>query len=230
VFFPVGDDNSRRTRVPYVTLGLVALNVIVFLAELFANSQGGLEALVRQWSVIPADYARGAGIGGPMPWTIVTSMFLHGGWMHLIGNLVYLGIFGDNVESALGHLQYLAFYLLTGALGSIAHILTAPGSTVPSLGASGAISGVLAAYLVLFPHNRVHVLIWFQVRQVPAILVIGLWAIFQFITGAGSLLSPREGGGVAYLAHVGGFVAGLLLLPLFRLLRRGPAELPPGMS
>ena len=230
MFIPVGDDNSRRTRVPYVTMGLVALNVVVFLAELFANSQGGLEALVTHWAVIPADYTRGAGIGGPVPWTIVSAMFLHAGWMHLIGNLIYLGIFGDNVESALGHVPVLAFYLVTGALGSVAHILTAPGSTVPSLGASGAISGVLAAYLVLFPRNPVHVLIWFQVRAVPALIVIGMWAVFQFVVGAGSLLSPREGGGVAYLAHVGGFVAGLLLIALPRPRRRGPGELPPAMS
>jgi len=219
LFFPVGDDNSQRKRVPYVTLGLVSLNVIVFLAELFANSQGGLEDMVRHWSVIPADFTRGAGIGGPVPWTLLSSLFLHGGWTHIIGNMVYLGIFGDNVESELGHLKFLAFYLMAGVLGSVAHILTAPGSTVPSLGASGAISGVLAAYLILFPRNAVHVLIGFHVRPVPALLVIGMWAAFQFVIGAGSLLSPREGGGVAYLAHVGGFVAGLLLLPLFGGLR-----------
>jgi len=226
VFIPIGDDNSRRTRVPYVTIGLVALNVVVFLAELFANSQGGLEAMVTQGAVIPADYTRGAGIGGPVPWTILSSMFLHAGWMHLIGNMIYLGIFGDNVESALGHFTFLGFYLLAGALGSFAHILTAPGSTVPSLGASGAISGVLAGYLVMFPRNAVHVLIGFQVRPVPALLVIGLWAVFQFVVGAGSLLAPSEGGGVAYLAHVGGFVAGLVLIQLFRSRRRGPGEAP----
>ena len=215
MFFPIGDDNSRRTRVPYVTLGLVAANVIVFLGELFANSQGGLEALITHWAVIPADYTQGAGIGGPVPWTLLTSMFLHGGWAHVIGNLVYLGIFGDNVESAMGHLSFLAFYLLTGALASAAHILSAPASTLPSLGASGAISGVLAAYLVLFPRNPVLVLVWFQVRAVPALLVIGLWAVFQFVVGAGSLMGPRETGGVAYLAHVGGFVAGLVLVRFF---------------
>jgi len=215
MFFPIGDDNSRRTRVPYMTLGLVAANVVVFLGELFANSQGGLEALITHWAVIPADYTQGAGIGGPVPWTLLTSMFLHGGWAHVIGNLVYLGIFGDNVESAMGHLSFLAFYLLTGALASAAHILSAPASTLPSLGASGAISGVLAAYLVLFPRNPVLVLVWFQVRAVPALLVIGLWAVFQLVVGAGSLMGPREAGGVAYLAHVGGFVAGLVLVRFF---------------
>ncbi len=230
MFIPIGDDNSRRTRVPYVTIGLVALNVVVFLAELFANSQGGLEAMIAQGAVIPADYTRGAGLGGPVPWTIVSSMFLHAGWMHLIGNMIYLGIFGDNVESALGSFVFLGFYLAAGALGSLAHILTAPGSIVPSLGASGAISGVLAAYLVLFPRNAVHVLIGFQVRPVPALLVIGLWAVFQFVVGAGSLLAPREGGGVAYLAHVGGFVAGLLLIRLLRPRHLAPGTIPPTLS
>lgn len=215
MFFPIGDDNSRRKRVPYVTLGLVALNIVVFLGELFANSQGSLEGVVTRWSVIPADYTRGTGLGGPVPWTLLTSMFLHGGWAHVIGNLLYLGIFGDNVESVLGHLSFLAFYLLCGVLASLAHILSAPASTLPSLGASGAISGVLAAYLVLFPRNPVLVLVWFQVRAVPALLVIGMWALFQFVVGAGSLAGPRDGGGVAYLAHVGGFIAGLVLVKLF---------------
>ncbi len=227
MFIPIGDDNSRRTRVPYVSIGLVALNVLVFLAELFANSQGGLEAMITQGAVIPADYTRGAGLGGPVPWTIVSSMFLHAGWMHLIGNMVYLGIFGDNVESVLGHFAFLGFYLAAGALGSLAHILTAPASTIPSLGASGAISGVLAGYLLLFPRNAVHVLIGFQVRPVPALLVIGMWAVFQFVVGAGSLLAPREGGGVAYLAHVGGFVAGLLLIRILSPGRRARGVVPP---
>lgn len=228
MFVPIGDDNSRRSRVPYVTMALVATNIAVFVAELFANSQGGLETLVTQWAVIPSDYTRGTAIGGPVPWTLLTAMFLHGGWAHVIGNLVYLGIFGDNVESELGHLRFLGFYLVTGVLASAAHIVTSPGSQIPSLGASGAISGVLAAYLVLFPRNPVLVLIWFQVRAIPALFVIGMWAVFQVIVGAGSLLSPRDGGGIAYLAHVGGFIAGLVLLPLLRLGGRDRAVLPPG--
>ena len=216
MFFPIGDDNRDRHRIPYVTMTLVAINVAVFLAELAAHGRGDLEGLVRRWSVIPADYTHGAGIGGPVPWTLVTSMFLHGGWAHLVGNLVYLGIFGDNVESEFGHLPFLGFYLVAGVLASLAHVVTSPGSTVPSLGASGAISGVLAAYLLLFPGKSVLVLVFFQVRALPAVLVIGMWALFQFLIGAGSLLAPREGGGVAYLAHVGGFLAGLALTPLLR--------------
>jgi membrane associated rhomboid family serine protease len=143
-------------------------------------------------------------------------MFLHGGWMHLIGNMVYLGIFGDNVESAFGHVRFLAFYLACGVAASTAHILGAPGSVVPTLGASGAISGVLAAYLMMFPQNRVLVVVWIYVRALPAMFVIGLWFVFQFVSSAGSLLAQHDGGGVAYLAHVGGFVAGFLLTPFLR--------------
>ena len=226
MFIPIGDDNSARVRMPIVNLGLIALNALVFFAELAANAGGGLEAFVRYWSVIPADYMNGTSSGGPVPVTLLTSMFLHGGWGHLLGNMLYLGIFGDNVESALGHGRYLAFYLVTGIAGALLHIVTSPSSTVPTLGASAAISGVLAAYLVLFPGNRVLVWFFFRVSAVPALLVIGLWALMQFFIGAGSLLSPREGGGVAYVAHVGGFAAGLLLTFLLR--PRGPRAQPIG--
>src|SRR5688572_14711729 len=217
-FFPIGDDNRDRVRVPYITFLLVALNVIAFLLELSASGQGPgqLEAFVKHWAVIPADYTRGAGIGGPVPLTLLSAMFMHAGWAHIFGNMLYLWIFGDNVESALGPAKFLAFYLVCGGLASLAHILASPGSTVPSLGASGAIAGVLAGYLILFPRKSVHVLMMGRRAAVPAIMVIGLWAVFQFLSGAGSLLSPQEGGGVAYLAHVGGFVAGLVLTPLLR--------------
>ena len=216
MFLPIGDDNRGRQRFPWVTMGLIALNVLVFVAELAAHGRGDLEAFVTRWAAIPADYTRGAGLGGPVPWTLVSSMFLHGGWAHVVGNLLYLGIFGDNVESEFGHLPYLGFYLLSGVIASAAHIATSAASTVPTLGASGAIAGVLAAYLLMFPRNSVLVIIWFRVRPLPAALVIGLWAVFQFVIGAGSLLAPREGGGVAYLAHIGGFLAGLALTPLLR--------------
>lgn len=216
-FIPVGDDNSGRTGVPVVTILLVALNVLAFLGELLANANGELESFVRQWSVVPASYTGHAAAGaGPVPWTLLSAMFLHGGWAHLIGNMVYLWIFGDNVEWAFGSLRFLLFYLLCGIAASFAHIVTDPSSTVPSLGASGAISGVLAAYLILFPGNRVMVWYFFRVMAVPAMVVIGFWIVFQFLAGAGSLLSTREGGGIAYFAHVGGFVAGALLTFLFR--------------
>jgi len=217
VFVPISDDNSQRVRMPYVNLGLIALNGLAFLLELGANSQGGLDAFVRHWAAVPADYTgHGGGSGGPVPLTLLTSMFLHGGWAHLIGNMVYLGIFGDNVESSLGHVRYLLFYLACGILGALTHIFTAPGSTVPTLGASAAISGVLAAYVVYFPANRVNVLFAFRVLAVPAVVVIGTWALMQFFSSAGAILSPSEGGGIAYTAHVGGFVAGLVLGAIFK--------------
>jgi rhomboid family protein len=225
LFMPIGDDNSDRQRFPYVTVLLVALNAVAFLLELSTGGAGQLEAFVRHWAVIPADYTRGAGIGGPVPFTLLSAMFLHAGWAHIFGNMLYLWIFGDNVESEFGHVRYLAFYLVAGALASAAHILGSPGSTVPSLGASGAISGVLAAYLVMFPRRSVRVLLGLRRAEVPALVVIGMWAVFQFLSGAGSILAPREGGGVAYLAHIGGFIAGLALTPLLRG-RRERAELP----
>jgi len=214
VFVPISDDNSQRARIPFVNFALIVLNGLAFLIELTANSQGSgaLDAFVRHWAAVPADYTgHGGGGGGPVPLTLLTSMFLHGGWAHLIGNMVYLGIFGDNVESSLGHVRYLLFYLACGIVGALAHIFTAPGSTVPTLGASAAISGVLAAYVVYFPANRVNVLFAFRVMAVPAVVVIGTWALMQFFSSAGAILSPNEGGGIAYTAHVGGFIAGLVL-------------------
>jgi len=217
MFVPISDDNSQRVRIPFVNLALIALNAVVFLLELGANSQGGLEAFVRHWAAVPVDYTgRSGGYGGPVPLTLLTSMFLHGGWGHLVGNMVYLGIFGDNVESSLGHVKYLLFYLACGIAGALAHIFTAPGSTVPTLGASAAISGVLAAYFVYFPSNRVNVLFAFRIMTVPAVVVIGTWALMQFFSSAGAILSPHEGGGIAYTAHVGGFVAGLVLGALLK--------------
>jgi membrane associated rhomboid family serine protease len=219
VFFPLGDDNSQRTIVPVVTFGLIALNIVAFLLELSASAQGNLEGFVRQWSVIPASYTRGSEAGGPVGITLFTAMFLHGGWAHIIGNMLYLFIFGDNVEHAFGHAKFLLFYLVTGVAASFAHIFSDPASTLPSLGASGAISGVLGAYLIMFPKNPVRVLMWNQVRAVPALVVIGLWAVMQLISGVGSIVQTEQtggGGGVAYMAHIGGFVAGLVLTFLLR--------------
>jgi membrane associated rhomboid family serine protease len=226
VFIPLGDDNSRRVLVPYVNVTLIVLNVFAFLVELAAQAQGTLPAFLNHWSVIAADYTRGAGLGGPVPWTLLTSMFLHGGWAHLIGNMVYLAIFGDNVESALGHVRYLLFYLVAGVAGALTQIAGGPGSVVPTLGASAAISGVLAAYVFYFPRNRVLVWFVFQVSAVPALLVIGLWALLQLVSGFGSLSAGPTMGGVAYLAHVGGFACGLLGAALFRSTARLGPDLP----
>ena len=225
MFVPLSDDNTQRARVPFVNLSLIALNAIAFLVELGANSHGGLEAFVRPWAAVPADYTgHGGGGGGPVPLTLLTSMFLHGGWAHLIGNMVYLGIFGDNVESVMGPVRYLLFYLACGVAGALAHIFTSPASTVPTLGASAAISGVLAAYLLYFPSNQVRVLFFYRILTVPALLVIGLWAVMQLISSAGAILTPAEGGGIAYVAHVGGFACGLVLGAILRPRAGDPAS------
>ena len=224
-FFPIGDDNSDRARVPYFTMLLVAINALVFLLELSVNGQGpnALEAFVRHWAVIPADYTRGAGLGGPVPTTLLTAMFLHGGWAHLMGNMLYLWIFGDNVEDVMGKARFLIFYLLCGVAAAFAQILVSPHSDIPSLGASGAISGVLAAYLALFPRRRVRVLLLRTIAYMPAIAVIGFWFLLQLFSGIGQVTQTEETGGVAYAAHVGGFVAGFLLVWLFRSRRRSYA-------
>ena len=169
---------------------------------------------------MPAEYAQQTDLepthGGPFWITAFTSMFMHGGWMHLIGNMLFLWVFGDNVEEAMGHGKFLAFYLLTGLAASAAHIMLNLDSTIPSLGASGAISGILGGYIVMFPKQRVKVLIGRAVQHMPALAVIGLWAAFQFISGFGQLAQTEQTGGVAYAAHVGGFVAGLALVFVFR--------------
>jgi len=151
---------------------------------------------------------------------------MHGGWLHLGGNMLFLFIFGDNVERRLGSLLYLAFYLVCGVIASAAQIATDPSSVIPSLGASGAISGVLAAYLVYFPQNKVRVLVGFRfVTEVPALLMIGVWALIQFVSGIGSIaVTDQTGGGVAYFAHIGGFIAGLVLAFLLRAFGRGPTQ------
>ena len=211
---PIGDDNSRRRTFPFVTYGLVALNVGVFLVEL---GQPDPQAYLAQWGATPAQVSAGQSLG-----TLVTSMFLHAGWAHLLGNMLFLFIFGDNVEDAFGHFKYLAFYLVCGIAASLAQVALAPGSRVPSVGASGAISGVLAAYVVMFGNNPVRVLLGFFPAVVPAYVMIGLWIVLQFVLGAASLGYTQQSGGVAYGAHVGGFICGLLLTFVLRPARRRP--------
>jgi len=216
LIIPLGDDNTGRRLAPVVNIVLIVINVAVFLLELSVQASGNLNGFLGHWSVLPAAYARHSGTGGPVPWTLFTSMFLHAGWAHLIGNMVYLGIFGDNVESALGHGRYLLFYLACGVAGALTQIAGAPGSTIPMLGASAAISGVLAAYVVYFPRNRVSIWFLFQLAEVPALIVIGLWIVMQLVSGVGTLASRPTTGGVAYLAHVGGFACGLVGALLLR--------------
>jgi membrane associated rhomboid family serine protease len=205
--FPIGDDNTDRRTVPVVTYALIALNVLVFLLEL-----SGGEAFIQQWALVPRRFL--ANPGGDFP-TLFTSMFMHAGWLHLGGNMLYLWIFGDNVEDTFGHGKFIIFYLLCGLAATFAQMAFSLSSNVPNLGASGAIAGVLAAYIVLFPRHQVRVLQGQQVIPVPALMVIGLWIVLQFFSGIGSIAGSAQGG-VAYMAHIGGFLAGLVLTFLFR--------------
>ncbi len=205
--FPIGDDDSTRRSVPVVTYALIALNLLVFFVELNSGDR-----FIEQWAVVPRRLL--ANPAGDFP-TIFTSMFMHAGWLHLLGNMLYLWIFGDNVEDSFGHAKFLIFYLLCGIAATFAQIIFTTGSTVPNLGASGAIAGVLGGYLVLFPRGQVRVLMGRAVIPMPALVVIGFWIVLQFISGIGSVTSA-ETGGVAYMAHIGGFLAGLILTFLFR--------------
>jgi membrane associated rhomboid family serine protease len=223
--FPIGDDRVSGGPPPVVTLGLVILNVVVFLFEV-SQPPGALQSFIQAWGVVPREYTLGHDIAPTIPlpfWsTLITSMFLHGGWMHLGGNMLYLWIFGDNLEKTMGAARFLVFYLACGIAAGLAHILFSGGSSVPTVGASGAISGVLGGYLVLFPHNRVRVLTRGGIMSVPAIVVLGFWIVIQLINGLGSLAVRTETGGVAYMAHIGGFVAGLVLVRLMTAGRRAP--------
>jgi rhomboid family protein len=208
MLFPIGDDNSSERTVPVVTYALIALNVLFFFVEM-----SGGEAFIEHWSVVPRRLVAYPGSNFP---TIFTSMFMHAGWLHLGGNMLYLWIFGDNVEDALGHLKFIVLYLLCGVAASVAQVMVSSNSNVPNLGASGAIAGVLAAYIVMFPKERVKVLMGGMIIPVNAFIVIGLWFVLQLFSGFGSLSDKAGGGGVAYFAHIGGFVAGLILTFMLR--------------
>jgi membrane associated rhomboid family serine protease len=206
--FPIGDDNSGRRSFPMVTYALIALNVAFFFVEL-----NGGDPFILRWAFVPRRFLADPG-GGLL--TVFTSMFMHGGWVHLGGNMLYLWIFGDNVEDRFGHLKFLVFYLLCGIAATLAQMAVNSGSNVPNLGASGAIAGVLGAYMLLFPGARVRVLMGRSVVPVPALVVIGLWIVLQFVSGIGSIANTADTGGIAYMAHIGGFVTGFVLTLLFR--------------
>jgi membrane associated rhomboid family serine protease len=214
--FPIRDHNPSE-RTPYVVYALIALNVAVFLSQLpIAADDRAMAAFWSNWAMIPAAVTEGGRYTG-----ILTSMFLHAGIMHLAGNMLFLWIFGDNLEDQMGHAGFLAFYLASGVAAALAQIAADPGSVIPTVGASGAIAGVMGGYLLLFPRARVDVLIifvvFFRIFPIPAWIMLGLWFALQVFSGLGT---PTDGGGVAYWAHAGGFVAGLVLtLPLW--LRRG---------
>ena len=206
--FPIGDDNTSRKTVPLVTYALIALNVLFFFLE-----QNGDDAFIGKWAFVPRRFLTNP-FGGFL--TLFTSMFMHAGWVHLGGNMLYLWIFGDNVEDRFGHIKFIIFYLLSGLAATLAQLAFSLGSNVPNLGASGAIAGVLGAYILLFPQGKVRVLQGQQVIQVPALIVIGIWIVLQFFSGIGSIGNTAQTGGVAYMAHIGGFLAGFVLTFLFR--------------
>jgi membrane associated rhomboid family serine protease len=245
---PIGDDNTGRTIRPWVTYALIAANVLVFF---FFQGGGTNEQFTYSFSCVPREIVTGKDEVTPpkeveampgqtvtMPGlqrtpgsvylTLLTSMFMHGGLMHLLGNMLFLWIFGDNVEDSHNHLRYLIFYLVCGLVASLAHVFTTiafhgPNSEqalIPSLGASGAISGIMGGYLVLHPHRRVMVLLLRMVTYVPSYVAIGMWFLFQVISSMGIFGEGSQTGGVAYAAHIGGFLAGLVLGPLFAIGQR----------
>ena len=218
---PLKDDNPTEIR-PIVTIAFIVSCVLVFLyqvslppklGEIFVYQYGAIPAVVFGYADLPKEIVAVSAYG-----SLISSMFLHGGWMHLIGNMMYLWIFGNNIEDVMGHLKFIVFYGLCGILAALSHAVIDTGSTVPMVGASGAISGVLGAYLLLYPRARVLVLIPFgffsQIVYVPAGIVLGLWFVMQLFSGGMSI--GHEGGGVAFFAHIGGFLAGMALIPFFK--------------
>lgn len=224
MFFPLRDDQPRFST-PVVNYFIIALNVIVFLFELSVEAQGprALNELVAQFGVVPAHFqlvlagSHRYSLAG-VTLTIFTSMFMHASFMHIIGNMWVLWIFGDNVEDYLGHAPYLVFYLLCGVIASLTQVLFSLGSTVPSIGASGAIAGVMGAYFLLYPRAKVLTWVFFIFFWwLPAWIWLGCWFALQFFSGAATSIaySDQTSGGIAFMAHVGGFVAGLILIKLF---------------
>jgi len=205
---PIGDDNTTRRTVPLVTYALIALNVLVFFLEL----TGG-DNLITEWAFVPSRFLANP-VGEVL--TLFSSMFMHAGWLHLGSNMLYLWIFGDNVEDRFGHLKYLVFYLLCGLAALAAQLAFNMDSNIPNMGASGAIAGVLGAYLVLFPGKPIRVLLGNRVAAVSALIVIGMWFVLQLFSGIASISDTADMGGVAFMAHIGGFVAGFLLTFLLR--------------
>lgn len=240
MIFPIGDDNSDRRATPIVTYLLIALNIFFFI---FLQGMGANDDFTYAFSTVPQEIATGQDAitadrviedplsgdqfrapglketPGSVYLTLFTSMFMHGGWMHLLGNMLFLKIFGDNLEDAMGRGRFLIFYLLCGLIASLVHVMSTyvfnGNPLIPSLGASGAISGVLGGYLLMFPHRRVRAIIGYFVQEIPALLAIGLWFLFQVISGIGALGAGSQEGGVAYGAHIGGFIAGFILVKLF---------------
>jgi membrane associated rhomboid family serine protease len=228
--FPIGDDNSDRHTQPVVNYAIIGVNILVFL---LLQQLGGNDAFTYAFSLVPKEITTGVDLTGvqvvsdllgrtfevhhyrtPLPvyFNFLSSMFMHGSIMHIFGNMLFLFIFGDNLENLIGHLRYAIFYLLCGFAAAAAQIMMGPDSIIPMLGASGAISGVLGGYILLFPRRPVRALIFNFMTTVPAFVAIGIWIVYQLVLG---YLSPATGGGVAYAAHIGGFIAGLALIKIF---------------
>jgi len=229
--FPISDDNSDRTIMPYVNYLFIGINILVFV---LLQGVGSNEAFSYAYSLVPQEITSGVDLQGlldikssdgkiigqiphyetPLPvyFNFLSSMFMHGGIMHIFGNMLFLWVFGDNLENMLGHIRFAAFYIVCGIAAALAQIVMDSGSIIPMLGASGAISGVLGGYLLLFPTRRVRALIFSFLTEVPAFVALGLWIGFQIVQG---YFSPAGTGGVAYAAHIGGFVAGLVLIKIF---------------
>jgi membrane associated rhomboid family serine protease len=244
--FPIGDDNTGRLRTPIVTYALIVVNVLVFV---FLQGMGNNERFTYAFSTVPQEIRTGEDVARDVPVelgneratiplqptpgsvyaTLLTSMFMHGSLMHLLGNMLFLWIFGDNVEDDLSHGRYTAFYLATGVAASLSHVVSTfvfgDNPFIPSLGASGAISGVMGGYLVLHPHRRVRVIMMRTLTEVPGYVAVGLWFLFQLISAFGVIgQGAQSGGGVAFMAHIGGFIAGVVLVKLFAAGSRPPAR------
>lgn len=226
-------DENPTTLPPIVTVGIIALNVIAWLFVEGAGAGRAVDAAVCNYGLIPGEILQrvppGSGVEmapgvvcavdpSPQYWTVLTSMFMHGGWMHLIGNMVFFWVFGNNIEDAMGHVRFALFYVMCGVAAAATQVLVTPGSTVPMVGASGAISGILGAYLLLYPRVRVHAVVFlgFYVTSIaiPAFVMLGYWIVLQLLSSLSSL-GARQTGGTAFFAHIGGFVAGLVLIRLF---------------
>ncbi|NND71153.1 MAG: rhomboid family intramembrane serine protease [Rhodothermales bacterium] len=232
MLLPIGDDDRDLSGPAYVCVAIIIANILVFL---IFQQAGGNDAFNAGYSAIPFELTQGVDLVGtrvvragaesvqiqhtpgpvPIHLTLLTSMFMHGGIMHLAGNILFLWIFGDNIEHRFGHVPFFALYLVSGLAAMVGQVLLDPSSVVPNLGASGAISGVMGAYLVLFPRNRVYAVFFFVIVTVPAVVVLGAWIFFQVIDGFGAL-SGQQIGGIAYGAHIGGFIAGLVLAMILR--------------
>jgi membrane associated rhomboid family serine protease len=212
--FPIGDENRGIRSRAYVNYALIAVNILVFLYQL-TLSERDLARFFIDWGVVPWNISHGERLA-----TLVTSQFMHGGWLHIGGNMLFLWVFGDNIEDTMGHIGYLNFYLLCGVAAGLAQVLVNTDSRIPQIGASGAISGVLAAYLVLFPRGKVRTLLFVGIPfiiLIPAWGMIGYWIVIQFINGVATLgVKTQQTSGVAYFAHIGGFIAGLVLVWVFR--------------